>query len=57
VQRYLVLLAAGGSDFPITLLRRAGVDLTTPVPVQAALTEWERALAEFEDLIGTSHTV
>jgi oligoendopeptidase F len=29
-QRYLELLAAGGSDHPMTLLRRAGVDLSQP---------------------------
>lgn len=37
VERYLAFLASGGSDYPIELLRRAGVDMTTPEPVSAAL--------------------
>jgi len=38
VDRYLELLSAGGSDHPVDLLRRAGVDLTDPTSLQA-LTE------------------
>jgi oligoendopeptidase F len=35
VDRYLSLLKAGGSDFPMTLLARAGVDLSQPDTVRA----------------------
>jgi oligoendopeptidase F len=35
VARYLELLRAGGSDHPMTLLRRAGVDLGDPSTVKA----------------------
>ena len=35
VDTYLTLLKSGGSDHPITLLQRAGVDFTTPAPTQA----------------------
>lgn len=34
--RYLDFLCAGGSDFPLDILRRAGVDMTSPEPVEAA---------------------
>ena len=37
VERYLTFLKAGGSDYPLNILRRAGVDMTTPEPIQAAL--------------------
>jgi oligoendopeptidase F len=35
VHRYLALLEAGGSDYPVTLLQRAGVDLTQPDTIRA----------------------
>ena len=52
LERYLTFLKAGASDEPLAVLRRAGVDLTTPQPVAAALTEFERLLDELESLVG-----
>lgn len=49
--RYLTMLRAGGSDYPLTLLQRAGVDLTTPAPVRAALQEFEDTVAAMEELV------
>jgi len=49
-RRYMDLLRAGGNGYPLELLRRAGVDLTTPEPVSAALNEFQRMVAEFERL-------
>ncbi len=46
VERYLQFLASGGSDYSIELLRRAGVDMTTPGPVGAALAEFAARTAE-----------
>ena len=39
VERYLALLRAGGSDYPMNLLARAGVDLSQPDTVRAVATE------------------
>lgn len=50
-ERYLTLLASGGSDYPLTLLKRAGVDLTTPEPVETGLAEFDRAVREMEELV------
>jgi oligoendopeptidase F len=47
-ERVLGLLASGGSDYPLNLLRRAGVDLETPGPILAGLAEFERVIAEME---------
>lgn len=49
-KRYLDMLAAGGSDYPLTLLQNAGVDLSTPGPIRVAFDEYELALAEMERL-------
>jgi len=48
VQRYLSLLRAGGSDYPMRLLRRAGVDLAEPETVQAVSSELDLLVARLE---------
>lgn len=52
VDRYFEFLGAGSSDYPIELLKRTGVDLTTPEPVEAALDYFGRLLDELEELTG-----
>jgi oligoendopeptidase F len=47
-ERYLRLLASGGKDYPLTLLAETGVDLTTPDPIEAGLTEFADVVAEME---------
>lgn len=46
VKRYKEFLSMGGSAYPLEELRHAGVDLTTPAPVEAALQKFERILEE-----------
>lgn len=50
-QKYLAFLHAGGSDYPADTLRRAGVDMSTPEPVSAALEEFGRMTRELESLL------
>jgi len=49
---YLRFLSTGGSDYPLEELKIAGVDLTRPDTVAAALAEFDSALSELEALIG-----
>ena len=49
-ERYLGMLAAGGSDYPMTLLREAGVDLSSPEPIRVAFREFDRVITEMEAL-------
>lgn len=51
VRRYRNFLAAGGSDYPINLLKAAGVDMASPAPVTAALDHFGRLLDELEELV------
>jgi oligoendopeptidase F len=44
-------LKSGSSDYPLELLKIAGVDLSTPKPVQDALNVFEEVLCELESLI------
>ncbi len=52
VERYLKFLGSGSSDYSIELLRKAGVDMTSPEPVRQALRLFESHLAQMEELIG-----
>lgn len=47
---YLHYLASGGSDYSITLLQRAGVDMTTPEPFQITFQKFTDCLNELETL-------
>ena len=49
--RYLGFLKSGGSRFPVETLCEAGVDMSSPAPVQATLDLFARRVAELEDLI------
>ncbi len=49
-ERYLDFLRAGGSDYPVETLRRAGVDLTRPEAMQATFDLFRRTLEEVEAL-------
>lgn len=50
VERYLRFLSSGSSRSSIDLLRAAGVDMTTPQPIQAAMDTFDRLLDELEAL-------
>jgi oligoendopeptidase F len=52
VNRYLNLLKAGGSDYPMNLLARAGVDLSQPDTVRAVSTELDMLVARLEHELG-----
>ncbi|MBW3634111.1 MAG: oligoendopeptidase F, partial [Chloroflexi bacterium] len=52
-ERYRQLLASGGSDYPLELLARAGVDLTSPHPIEAGLAEFERVVSEMERIVAS----
>jgi oligoendopeptidase F len=47
-ERYLTLLSSGGSDYPLALLEKAGVDLTSPEAIEAGLAEFESIVSEME---------
>ena len=51
VERYFEFLSSGGSTDPVSILKKAGVDLTTNAPFEAAMKEFADTLAEFEKLV------
>jgi oligoendopeptidase F len=48
VDRYLALLKAGGSDHPMALLQRAGVDLSKPETVRAVVDQLDTLVTRLE---------
>lgn len=48
--RFLAMLKAGGSDYPYTLYKRAGIDMATPAPYRALVARMNRIMDEIEAL-------
>ncbi len=51
IDRYLKFLSSGSSDYSIELLKKAGVDMTSPAPVRQAFQLFEAHLAQMEKLL------
>jgi oligoendopeptidase F len=51
LDRYLTLLKSGGSDHPMTLLQRAGVDLSKPETVRAVVDQLDTLVTKLETAI------
>ena len=49
--RYLSFLKSGGSDYSIDLLKKAGVDMSSPEPIKLTIQRFERMLGELEKLL------
>jgi oligoendopeptidase F len=50
-EKYLNFLKSGGAQFPLETLQAAGVDMTTPAPIESTLRLFERRLNELETLL------
>jgi len=55
-ERFLGFLSSGCSRFPLDTLKAAGVDLTTPQPVAAALKAFDGLVAQMETLYDQSRS-
>ena len=53
-KRYLTFLGSGGSNYPIDLLKEAGVDMTTDEPLDLTIRKMNRVMDEMEALLGRS---
>lgn len=50
IERFLAFLKSGSSDYPIEVLKKAGVDMTSPDPIRQALKVFEDTLTQLEEL-------
>ena len=53
-EAYLSFLKGGSSKYPIEMLKMAGIDMTSPAPVKAAIQTFEQLLTELEQLLATT---
>ncbi|HEX2933842.1 MAG TPA: oligoendopeptidase F [Bacteroidales bacterium] len=51
VEKYLAFLSAGGSEYPIDLLKKAGVDMTTSEPFDKAIASMNKVMDEVEAIL------
>lgn len=49
VEKYKGFLKAGGSDYPINILKKAGVDMTTPKPLEDTIKRFSELLDMLEN--------
>jgi len=50
-ETYLKFLCSGGSKFPLETLKAAGVDMTTPAPIESTLQLFEHRVEELQELL------
>ena len=50
-RRYRDLLSAGGSDYPVNLLKKAGIDMTTSQPFELMMKKVNRVMDEMEKIL------
>ena len=50
-EQYLNLLKAGGNGYPITILKKAGVDMNTSAPYIAAIKQFKMLVDEMQTLV------
>ncbi|MGC4085059.1 MAG: M3 family metallopeptidase [Vicinamibacterales bacterium] len=50
-RRYLAFLSAGGSKYPIDLLRDAGVDMTTDEPLDLTMRQMSHVMDQMESIL------
>jgi oligoendopeptidase F len=52
-KKYIEFLSSGGSDYPIDLLKKAGVDMTTSEPFDLTMVKMNRVMDEMEKILNT----
>ena len=51
VDRYLGFLKSGSSDYSIEILKKAGVDMSSPAPISQAMSVFENLISQMEQLV------
>jgi oligoendopeptidase F len=50
-KKYIEFLSSGGTDYPIELLKKAGVDLTTSAPFDLTMKKMNRVMDDIEKIL------
>ena len=51
IEKYMTFLQSGGNDYPIEILKKAGVDMSSPEPVEQAMQLFDSLVIQMEELL------
>lgn len=51
IEKYMTFLQSGGSDYPIEILKKAGVDMSSPEPIEQAMQLFDSLVIQMEELL------
>ncbi len=51
IERYMNFLKSGGNDYPIEILKKAGVDMSSPEPIEQAMELFDSLVIQMEELL------
>jgi oligoendopeptidase F len=51
IEKYIEFISAGGSDYPIDILKKAGVDMATADPFNKTMAAMTRTMDEIEKIL------
>ena len=56
-ERYLTMLKSGSNDYPIELLKKAGIDMTSAAPIEATIEVFDDLVDQLEQALDDMNTV
>ena len=56
-ERYLTMLKSGSNDYPIELLKKAGIDMTSASPIEATIEVFDKLVDQLEQALDDMNTV
>jgi oligoendopeptidase F len=56
-ERYLTMLKSGSNDYPIELLKKAGIDMTSPQPIKATIEVFDDLVDQLEQALEEMESV
>lgn len=56
-KKYIEFLKSGSSDYPIELLKKAGVDLTTAEPVRNAMDKYKKLIGNLKNILDEGQVI
>ena len=56
-ERYLTMLKSGSNDYPIELLKKAGIDMTSAAPIEATIEVFDELVDQLEQALEDMNTV
>ena len=56
-ERYLAMLKSGSNDYPIELLKKAGIDMTSAAPIEATIEVFDGLVDQLEQALDDMNAV